>query len=93
MDHCYVDFCICPLSDPPHDCLRMLKYMSDVRYVASHGDGWIKYDEEYRLRISWDVSLHWGRVDTVLWVLYVKAGKQALNAASQQFHCQGGTKT
>ncbi len=33
----------------PHDCLGMLKYMSDVKYAASQGDGWIKCDKEYRL--------------------------------------------
>ncbi len=44
----------------PHDCLGMLKYMSDVRYATSQGDGWIKYDEEYRLLISRDASLPGG---------------------------------
>ncbi len=53
----------------------MLKYMSDVRYAASQGDGWIRYDEEYRLRIDKSgCIITLGRVDTELWVLYVKAG-------------------
>ena len=52
--------------------------------AASRGyaEGWIAYDEQYRLRKSLNPSTSWSAVDSELWMLYVSTP----NASTTYMH-------
>ena len=47
--------------------------MQTVRMAATreYAEGWIQYDEQYRLRKAHSPSSSWGVVDMELWMLLV----------------------
>ena len=53
--------------------IEFFKYMHSVRMAAVRGyaDGWISYDEQYRLRKALNPASSWSVVDSELWMLYV----------------------
>ena len=55
----------------PDKTLQLLKYMHDVRLGAEKSNGWVTYDEQFRLRMSINPSQNWGVVDSELWLLYM----------------------
>lgn len=57
----------------PNKGLEFFKYMDTVRQAAARGfhHGWVKYDEQYRLRKEHAPSSSWGIVDMELWMLCV----------------------
>ena len=57
--------------------LELIKYMQTVRMAATRGyaEGWIQYDEQYRLRKAHSPSSSWGVVDMELWMLLVSTPK------------------
>jgi len=59
----------------PNKGLEILKYMQTIRTAAARGcnEGWIRYDEQFRLKKALDPSSSWGKVDMELWVLLVSS--------------------
>ena len=64
-----------------------LKYMQSIRLAVSRsfGNGWIVYDEQYRLKKARFPSSSWGVIDQELWVLCVLSGD------TKQFSSSGMT--
>ena len=56
----------------PLKAQEYLKYMQSVRVAASRSNtGWVRYDEQYRLKKSRYPSSSWGVIDLELWTLCV----------------------
>ena len=57
----------------PNKGLEFFKYMQTVRMAASRGysEGWVHYDEQFRLRKTFSPFSSWGVVDMELWLLCV----------------------
>lgn len=57
----------------PNKGSEFLKYMHIIRLAASRGcnQGWISYDEQFRLKKSRAPVTSWGLIDNELWMLYV----------------------
>ena len=57
----------------PFKAQEYLKYMQCIRLAASKGynNGWIAYDEQYRLKKTRLPFSSWALIDQELWVLYV----------------------
>ncbi|XP_062567406.1 uncharacterized protein LOC134278511 [Saccostrea cucullata] len=55
----------------PEKVQQFLKYMHDIRLGAQRSQGWLTYDEQYRLRASINTTQDWGVVDAELWMLYM----------------------
>lgn len=64
---------------------EMLKYMYMVRLASSigHGTGWVRFDEQYRLRKARLPQSSWGAVDMELWVIYVSTQTTSPNQGYQ----------
>ena len=45
--------------------------MRDIRLAASRSNGWFKYDEQFRLRMSVDIHASWASINTEFWLLYI----------------------
>ena len=67
---------------------QIIKYISDIRLFASKGGNFIKYDEQFRLRLALDKSLDWDKIDSELWLQYSMQSKQGtqLGGNNQQGH-------
>ena len=50
---------------------QFLKYMHDIRLGSQRSQGWLTYDEQYRLRASINQNTDWGVVDPELWMIYM----------------------
>ncbi|KAK3107733.1 hypothetical protein FSP39_021079 [Pinctada imbricata] len=50
--------------------------MHDIRVGAERGGNFIKYDEQFRLRLSINSSLSWANMDTELWLTYMSNTNQ-----------------
>ncbi|KAK3099696.1 hypothetical protein FSP39_008146 [Pinctada imbricata] len=57
------------LSAHPNKTQEILKYMHDVRVGAERGGNFIKYDEQFRLRQSFEPSASWENIDSELWLI------------------------
>ena len=57
--------------------LELIKYMQTVRMAATrgHAEGWIQYNEQYRLCKAHSPSSSWDVVDMELWMLLVSTLK------------------
>lgn len=57
----------------PEKTQGLLKYMQSMRLGASriHGLGWKDYDQQFRLRLSYDPTKSWDTVDNELWLMYM----------------------
>ena len=57
----------------PNKIHQLLKYLHSIRLGASRfsGQGWILYDEQFRLRKASNPASSWGEMDTELWLLYM----------------------
>ena len=63
---------------------QLIKYMHDVRLGAQNSNGWVSYDEQFRLRIAHNPSRNWGILDNELWLLYMTANSN--KSSSTQHH-------
>ena len=57
----------------PNKIHQLLKYLHSIRLGASRfsGQGWILYDEQFRLKKASNPASSWGEMDTELWLLYM----------------------
>ena len=55
---------------------ELLKYMRDIRLAASRSNGWFKYDEQFRLRMSADIHSSWASINTEFWLLYISGSQR-----------------
>lgn len=55
----------------PEKIQQFLKYMHDIRLGSQRSQGWLTYDEQYRLRASINQNTDWGVVDPELWMIYM----------------------
>lgn len=57
----------------PFRAREYLKYMQNIRLAASRGqnNGWLVYDEQYRLKQAGFPSSSWWVIDQELWILCV----------------------
>ena len=51
--------------------LELLKYLRDIRMAASRSQGWVRYDEQFRLRKQANPQSSWGVINSELWLLYM----------------------
>ena len=59
------------LAAHPHRLQQLFKYLHDIRLGAQKSNGWVIYDEQFRLRMAHNPSQDWGIVDNELWVKYM----------------------
>ncbi|KAK3102702.1 hypothetical protein FSP39_013266 [Pinctada imbricata] len=71
------------LSAHPKKTQEILKYMHDVRIGAERGGNFIKYDEQFRLRQSFEQSASWENIDSKLWLMYM-SGNSHTNTPQTQ---------
>ena len=66
----------------PNRCGELLKYCEIIHMAAVQfpGQGWKRYDEQFRLRGEADPMRFWGKLDTELWLPVAAVG---VTAASQ----------
>ena len=55
---------------------ELLKYMRDIRLAASRSNGWFKYDEQFRLRMSADIHASSASINTEFWLLYISGSQK-----------------
>ena len=57
----------------PFKAREYLKYMQSIRIAASRGcnNGWVAYDEQYRIKKTRLPFSSWALIDQELWVLYI----------------------
>ena len=55
----------------PTHAPQMLKYLKTLRSAARTGNGWLTYDEQFRLRRAVNPSMSWGEINTTLWLTTV----------------------
>ena len=57
----------------PNKIHQLLKYLHSFRLGACRfsGQGWILYDEQFRLTKASNPASSWGEMDTELWLLYM----------------------
>lgn len=65
------------LTAHPSKTHQLFKYMHDVRLGAEKSQGWVTYDEQYRLRMAINPSNNWGVIDSELWLVYMTPGIQS----------------
>ena len=60
----------------PNDAIPMLQYIKILRTAAytSPGNGWINYDEQFRLRKAINPNAPWGELKSALWLTTVGSG-------------------
>lgn len=53
---------------------ELLKYMNSVRLAAKRcsGNGWLYYDQQFRLKKGQDPTSSWALIDSELWLLYIQ---------------------
>lgn len=71
----------------PNKGLELFKYLSTVRMAAKRGyfEGWVSYDEQYRLRKVHMPTSSWSKVDYELWMLYVSTPSSGSSSNSAGF--------
>ncbi|XP_062618517.1 uncharacterized protein LOC134280106 [Saccostrea cucullata] len=59
------------LAAHPSKTQQLLKYLHDVRLGAEKSQGWVTYDEQFRLRMALNPNGNWGVIDNELWLVYM----------------------
>lgn len=59
---------------------EFIKYMRDIRMAADRSsNGWLIYDEQFRIRKASDPHSSWGTINSELWLMYVNNNPKAHN--------------
>lgn len=77
----------------PTDAIAMLQYVKTLRMAAytTPGNGWINYDEQFRLRKAISPNMPWGELKSALWLTTVgnaSYGNQNQNSSIVNHHTQ-----
>ncbi|XP_061188703.1 uncharacterized protein LOC133196870 [Saccostrea echinata] len=76
------------LTAHPNKTQQLLKYLHDVRLGAEKSQGWVTYDEQYRLRMAINPNGNWGVIDNELWLVYMSPSVAYNNQrASTYYKC------
>lgn len=67
----------------------MLKYLHTVRFGAKQYtvNGWISYDEQFRLKMAQSLEMSWAVVDQELWMLFMCRPKPQVANEQVKFKC------
>ena len=75
----------------PRRALELIKYQQIIsRAVAKFkGLAWLSYDQQFRRRAAYDLSLSWDKVDLELWtVTFAGLAKPHCNVCSSPYHAE-----
>ena len=75
----------------PRQALELIKYQQIIsRAVAKFkGLAWLSYDQQFRRRAAYDLSLSWDKVDLELWtVTFAGLAKPHCNVCSSPYHAE-----
>ena len=75
----------------PRRALELIKYQQIIsRAVAKFkGLAWLSYDQQFRRRAAYDLSLSWDKVDLELWtVTFAGLAKAHCNVCSSPYHAE-----
>ena len=77
------------LEKRPSKAKEYLKYMHNIRLASSRSsnNGWVIYDEQFRLKKVRYPSSSWGLIDQELWILYVATNNAS--SANNASHIRG----
>ena len=70
----------------PEKYLEMLRYMHTIRIGSKRSEGWLVYNEQFRLRKAQDPSSSWAVIDQELWLLYLTSSNTASQFSSISSH-------
>ena len=66
----FIPFTSIYLAAHPDKNQHLLKYMNDVRLLGKNGGNFIKYDEQFRLKMTVDPTMSYDKIDSELWLMY-----------------------
>ena len=75
----------------PRRVLKLIKYQQIISraVIKSKGLAWVSYDQQFRRRAAYDLSLSWDRVDFELWtVTFAGLAKPHCNVCSSPYHAE-----
>ena len=75
----------------PRRALELIKYQQIISRAVTtfKGLAWFSYDQQFRRRASFNLSLHWDKVDLKLWaVTYLGLAKPHCSICSSPYHAE-----
>ena len=87
----YTAYMLVIVSSYPQRSLELLKYQQIIRRAATKfkGSAFLSYDEEFRRRASYDLSIRWDKVDLEMWtVTFSGLAKPHCLVCSSPYHSQ-----
>ena len=75
----------------PRRALELIKYQQIISSAVAEFKGlaWLSYDQQFRRRAAYDLSLSWDKVDLELWtVTFVGLAKPHCNVCSSPYHAE-----
>ena len=87
----YTTYMLVLVAAYPRRSLELLKYQQTISCAATKFKGlsWLTYDEQFRRRAAYDLTINWGQVDLELWtVTFSGLAKQHCLLCSSPYHSQ-----
>ena len=87
----YMTYMLVLVNAYPRRALELIKYQQIIsRAVAKFkGLAWLSYDQQFRRRAAYDLSLSWDKVDLELWtVTFAGLAKPHCNVCSSPYHAE-----
>ena len=75
----------------PRRALELIKYQQIISRAVTKFKGlaWVSYDQQFRRRAAYDLSLSWDKVDLELWtVTFAGLAKPHCNVCSSPYHAE-----
>ena len=87
----FTTFMIVLVTTYPRRALELIKYQQIISRAVTKfkGMAWLSYDQQFRRRAAYDLTLNWDKVDLELWtVTFSGLAKPHCNVCSSPYHIQ-----
>lgn len=87
----YMAYMIVLVSAYPRRALELIKYQQIISRAVTKFKGlaWLSYDQQFRRRAAYNLSLRWDKVDLELWtVTFAGLAKPHCNVCSSPYHAE-----